>query len=33
LAGDFAIQSKNEITMTAMDLIDGFTEAFNEAIK
>jgi NAD(P)H-hydrate epimerase len=33
LAGDFAKQKKNEITMTAMDLIDGFTEAFNEAIK
>jgi hydroxyethylthiazole kinase-like uncharacterized protein yjeF len=33
LAGDFAKQKKNEITMTAMDLIDGFTEAFNESIK
>ncbi len=32
LAGDFAARKKNEITMTAMDLIDGFTDAFNEAI-
>lgn len=30
LAGDFAKQKKNEITMTAIDLVDGFTEAFNE---
>ncbi len=33
LAGDFAKEKKNEITMTAMDLIDGFTDAFNESIK
>ncbi len=33
LAGDFAKQKKNEITMTAMDLIDCFTEAFNVSIK
>jgi NAD(P)H-hydrate epimerase len=30
LAGDFAARKKNEITMTALDLIDGFTEAFEE---
>jgi len=30
LAGDFAKRKKNEITMTALDLIDGFTEAFEE---
>jgi NAD(P)H-hydrate epimerase len=28
LAGDFAAQKKNEITMTAMDLIDCFTDIF-----
>lgn len=32
LAGDFAAQKKNEITMTALDLIDYLTEAF-EGIK
>jgi NAD(P)H-hydrate epimerase len=32
LAGDFAAQKKNEITMTALDLIDCLTEAF-EGIK
>jgi hydroxyethylthiazole kinase-like uncharacterized protein yjeF len=30
LAGDFAKRKKNEITMTALDLIDGYTEAFKE---
>lgn len=30
LAGDFAARKKNEITMTAMDLADGLTDAFNE---
>ncbi len=29
LAGDFAARNKNEITMTAMDLIECLTEAFN----
>jgi NAD(P)H-hydrate epimerase len=29
LAGDFAARKKNEITMTAMDLIECFTEAFD----
>jgi NAD(P)H-hydrate epimerase len=29
LAGDFAAKKKNEITMTAMDLIDAFSEAFS----
>ncbi len=33
LAGDFAKQKKNEITMTAIDLIDGFTEAFSSSIS
>jgi NAD(P)H-hydrate epimerase len=28
LAGDFAARKKNEITMTAMDLIDCFTDIF-----
>jgi len=30
LAGDFAAQKKNEITMTAIDLIECLTDAFGE---
>jgi NAD(P)H-hydrate epimerase len=33
LAGDFASRKKNEITMTAMDLIDCLTDAFEEIVK
>ena len=33
LAGDFAARKKNEITMTAMDLVDCLTEAFGEIVK
>ena len=33
LAGDFAARKKNEITMTAMDLIDSLTDAFGDIIN
>jgi hydroxyethylthiazole kinase-like uncharacterized protein yjeF len=33
LAGDFAARKKNETTMTAMDLVDCITEAFEEIVK
>lgn len=33
LAGDFAAQKKNEITMTAMDLIDCLTDAFRDVMS